>query len=320
MTTRKFRTKQASLYGKSWRDFSFGQQIHRKESEQSVLDPFIVRECGDVLEYGNLAAYCFRRFGYPEYGWDGHKQLTRYLLTTPHPDLVLQVEPYVGNRSDIALTFLMTNEAVDRIDAFARQEPVAWVERAYEWAEAQGLPDWMPTWLETYNTDYRNDLDAIPEAKSWREAIYYAFTIGKEGHSLFEASKRAADFRQSMFAAYGQIEAQPPFYKRENPAPAQWDDTDPLKPFALAAQAVLADLHTAVSVRDLAINAYGTVSPARNPLKPSKSAGYPSGALGNTAAPEFAKLHTLILQLGKGDAKRGIKKVTELVNIHQAKF
>jgi len=42
--------------------------------------------------------------------------------------------------------------------------------------------------------------------------------------------------------------------------------------------------------------------------------GYPSGMLGNAAPKEFAALHGLILKLGKGNAARGIKKATALLD------
>ena len=43
-----------------------------------------------------LFAYLFRRFGYPNSGWDDHKDLTRYVLTTPMDNVFLEVRPYLG--------------------------------------------------------------------------------------------------------------------------------------------------------------------------------------------------------------------------------
>lgn len=43
-----------------------------------------------------LFAYLFRRFGYPNQGWDDHKELVRYLLTTPMDNVFLEVRPYLG--------------------------------------------------------------------------------------------------------------------------------------------------------------------------------------------------------------------------------
>jgi len=44
-----------------------------------------------------LFAYLFRRFGYPSQGWDDHKELVRYLLTTPMDKVFLEVRPYLGS-------------------------------------------------------------------------------------------------------------------------------------------------------------------------------------------------------------------------------
>lgn len=88
-----------------------------------------------------------------------------------------------------------------------------------------------------------------------------------------------------------------------------WNDDDPLKPLAHAALAALRDLHTPVAVRDLRINAFGLVEGGRSSVPVAKAAGFPSGALGNAAPDEFAALHNLVLRLGKGDAKRGIRAV-----------
>lgn len=92
----------------------------------------------------------------------------------------------------------------------------------------------------------------------------------------------------------------------------EWDANDPLKPFAELAIVALEDLLTPVGVRDQAINAFGRVETTA-PIPPSLSAGYPSGALGNSAPQEFAELHGLILKLGKGNAKLGIKKAMEAI-------
>lgn len=42
---------------------------------------------------GAQFAYLFRRFGYPISGWDDHKSLVAYYLTTPDPDIILWCNP-----------------------------------------------------------------------------------------------------------------------------------------------------------------------------------------------------------------------------------
>ena len=48
------------------------------------------------MGYGALFAYLFRRFGYPDTGWDDDKQLVKYYLATPEPDMVLAAHPSGG--------------------------------------------------------------------------------------------------------------------------------------------------------------------------------------------------------------------------------
>jgi len=58
------------------------------------------------LQGGNLFAYLFRRFGYPDLGWDSHKDLVNYLLTIPMADVFLYVCPYMGTAtSSVQLMF-----------------------------------------------------------------------------------------------------------------------------------------------------------------------------------------------------------------------
>lgn len=43
---------------------------------------------------GNQVMYLFRRFGYPIHGWDDHKSIMDFFLTTPDPDIILWCKPY----------------------------------------------------------------------------------------------------------------------------------------------------------------------------------------------------------------------------------
>lgn len=48
-----------------------------------------------------LTCYMLRRFGWPNVGSDDHKQLMRWVLTTPKEGLFLTVTPYMGNAGDL---------------------------------------------------------------------------------------------------------------------------------------------------------------------------------------------------------------------------
>lgn len=308
MAKRKFRMKQAELGDKGWVGLDFRSYIDTGKPEVSLSDPIIASVCGNELDYGKLFAYCFRRFGYPNMGWDDYKELVGYYLTTPHPDLVLNITPYVGNTAVISLRFMVPRPVMSAVETYARRDRIAWHQRSLDWAEQQGLPDWMAEWVAIYNTEYREAFPHIPVAENWRETVGFFFPLGQEGSRPYELTNRVAKFREQLEADYAKIEPWPAYYERPANC-SDWNDDDPLKPLAQAAITALEDLRSPVGVRDQSINAFGEVESGRADVKAAPSAGYPSGALGNTAAKEFAELHGLILKLGKGNAKRGIAKV-----------
>lgn len=75
----------------------------------SDLNPGDVAEqiFGEKMDGPHLFAYLFRRFGYPNIGWDDYKNLVCYALTTPMPGLYLTVTPYLGNTTSIHFGCLM---------------------------------------------------------------------------------------------------------------------------------------------------------------------------------------------------------------------
>lgn len=312
MAKRKFQMKQADLSGRRWVGLSF-QTSMATPKDVFLSDPIVAQVFGDEVDYGKLFAYCFRRFGYPNKGWDGYKQLVSYYLTTPHPDMVLEITPYVGDTASLSLRFLVPREAHFAIEMYARRDREAWELRSLDWAEQQGLPAWMPEWLNIFNTEVREAFPGTPVAANWREAVGIFFVVGQEGSRVHELSQQIVAFRKALHQDYSAIEPWPDYYLR--PANIEeWPDEDPLKAYALAALAALKDLRRPVGVRDQAINVFGTVESGRAAVRAATSAGYPSGAIGNAAPKEFAELHGLILKLGKGNAKRGIKKVMAAVS------
>lgn len=308
MAKRKFHMKQADLRGKSWVGLSFQSYLAEEENSAPLTDPFIARFCGDEIDYGRLFAYCFRRFGYPDRGWDDYKELVAYYLSTPHPDLVLKITPFVGNSSFISVCFIVEKATIYAIEAYAQRDRLAWEQRSFDWAESQGLPDWMPEWLVVFNTEYRAAFPKVPVAENWRQSVGFQFALGEKGSRVYEVTHRVSEFRKNLHEAYSRVEQYPPYYDRPSELQA-WNEDDPLKPLALAATAALEDLRTPVGVRDQSIDAFGIAESGRSNIKVAKSAGYPSGSLGNTAPHELAELHALALKLGNGNAKRGIKKI-----------
>lgn len=306
MAKRKFRLKLANLgEGKRWTSIDFRSYMIWNEG---LSDPIIREGCGDDIAYGPLFAYLFRRFGYPLYGWDDYKQLCTYYLTTPHPDMLLNITPYVGNTSVIAIRFMVPRAVMMQIEDYARRDRSAWDQRMYAWAEQQGLPDWMPEWVAFYNNECRQLWPAAPASESWRDIMSFPFPYGEPGTPLHDMTSRVVQYGKQLREDYEKVEAWPAYYER----PADWramNDDDPLKPFAEAALVALQDLRTPVGVRDQSIDAFGAADDGVADVPAAPSAGYPCGALGNAAPKEFAELHGLVVQLGKGNVKRGIKKI-----------
>lgn len=311
MAKRKFHLKQADTAGKRWRELSFRSYVDDGRS-MCLSNPIVKSVIGDEIDYGKLFAYLFRRFGYPNRGWDDYKELVTYYLTTPHPGMVLEITPYVGGTSAISLRFLVETSTSYAIEAYAQRHRNEWKVRSLDWAEAQGLPDWMQEWVRIYNTEYRAAFPDVPLAENWRQTVNFYFPLGEEGTNAYELTNRVVQFREKLHADFSEIEPYPPFYYRPSNL-AECNDDDPIKPFVAAAIDALKDLRTPVGVRDQAIDVFGEVEFGRSNAKCAASAGYPSGALGNAAPQEFAELHTLILKLGKSNVKRGIAKVMDAI-------
>jgi len=311
MTKRKFHLKQADTNGKHWRELSFRSYVEDGVS-MCLSDPIIRSVIGEEIDYGKLFAYLFRRFGYPNRGWDDYKQLVTYYLTTPHPGMLLGITPYVGDTSAISMRFLVEAKTSCAIDAYGQRHRNAWEVRSLDWAEAQGLPDWMQDWVHIYNTEYREAFPEVPLATSWRQTVGFYYALGEKGTKPYELTSRVAQFREKLREDFSKVEPYPAYYYRPSDL-TECNDDDPLKPFVTAAIAALKDLLTPVGIRDQAINVFGEVEFERFTAKCAVSAGYPSGALGNAAPKEFAELHNLILKLGKGNVKRGIQKVMSAV-------
>jgi hypothetical protein len=277
-------------------------------------DPFIAEVCGESMDYGKLFAYCFRRFGYPNTGWDDYKELTAYLLSTPHPDMILEVIPYVGDTSHLQLRFMVAEESHRAIEAYAQRDRQAWKARSIAWLESNGLPEWMEEWRQFCNAT--PDLVELGgECLRWTDTIRWMTfgPMGKPGSVEFTQTQRAHAFYKQWHADFEAIEPYPQYGYREGDW-TNWADEDPLKAFAQAAHEALLDLRRPVGVRDLSIDAFGATESEEEGAECAAVAGYPSGALGNVAPEEFAELHRLIVQLGEGDVKLGIGKARDLLS------
>lgn len=93
-------------------------------------DPIFTPIFGKKLDYGHLFAYLFRRFGYPNRGWDDYKDHSCYMLTTPREDVMVSVRPYVGSNTDLHFSIVASAEAMQGYGELYRRKdrPKTWQE------------------------------------------------------------------------------------------------------------------------------------------------------------------------------------------------
>lgn len=310
MGTSKFRLKLAHPDKETrYFELSFRAHMERDAAESLLYDPVIAEVCGDALDYGRLFAYCFRRFGYPNVGWDAYKELAAYYLTTPRSDMLLSLVPYVGDTAVNAVRFLVPMPVYKQIEDYVRQPVLDWQARALAWRATRALPAWMPEWLAYYNGEFRAAAGLqTPVVEDWQACVNFSGSYGEAGSRMQVMTQRVADFYRQLIEDYAKIEPSPGFVMRAANW-RDWPEEDPLKRYAEAALVALEDLRRPVAVRDESINAFGLTEWTRGCATPAPAAGYPAGALANAAPEDFATLHALIMRLGKGNAKRGIAKV-----------
>lgn len=254
---------------------------------------------GDDMDYGSLFAYLFRRFGYPNSGWDPYKEIARYDLATPLADMVLRIEPHPGRSPRRHFIFLVPFAVMDAVDAYPRRDRIAHAKRRLDWVEATiDIPRWLTT-----------DVATEFNVQSWKDAFPMLELYKLSASQGDRTARRYTDWYRTVCDGYEAIEQRPAVEFRD-PDWSKWSVDDPFRQYVEAAQIALSDLGHPVGVRDRAINAYGPLdSGAQRAARPHAVAGYPVGALGNKAPESVCELHDLVLALGAGNVKAGVARV-----------
>ena len=263
---------------------------------------------GESIPQGSLFAYLFRRFGHPNMSSDDYKELCRYILTTEHPEMLMSIVPYAGGNTSISISFHVPHavaEACRQYPMRAREErDLAFL----HWIESEGrLPEnYEEIAAEARKQGWPVRADA-PEWSAMMAPISYAAYQFK--------GKDDGSEPPEPVAWYNALAEE---YERVNPTPAdeyrsadwtQWDDEDPLKPFAAAIFETLEDLKRPVGIRDVDIDPWGEHdgSLSDRSVEASSSAGYPSGMLGNVDPKGFASLQSLVMRLAPDDHAEAIR-------------
>ena len=84
-----------------------------------------------TLDPGKVFLYLFRRFGYPQFGWDGKKTLVKYYLSTPMDGVILEVRPDVTGAGTFGY---MLRENLDQLCVDEEASPFReWQARREAW-------------------------------------------------------------------------------------------------------------------------------------------------------------------------------------------
>jgi hypothetical protein len=115
--------RSADLSGGQWRGAMGGMFWPGKEAE---------RIFGDKWDCGHAFAYLFRRFGYPEYGWDGYKELVNYYLATRMPGVALCVRP--SSRASTSFGYTVRIDVERKIQYEESRPYLLWEKKFKRWA------------------------------------------------------------------------------------------------------------------------------------------------------------------------------------------
>lgn len=86
------------------------------KSEFSDRDHVVVPALGERIDHGTILAYLFRRFGYPNSGWNPDVAIARYLLTTPNPAMILCIEPHITGYNLLSFCFMVEAQLMPILD------------------------------------------------------------------------------------------------------------------------------------------------------------------------------------------------------------
>lgn len=283
-------------------DFDVVMGDHIFQPINPVLQTLPVKE----LDYGKLFTYAFRRFGLPNAGSDGYKEIANWYLKTPHPDLLLIIRPTPLEEPHFSIRFRVPEELSMACHHWNRVDINAWTQRKLDWAEKQGLPEWIPALTAKFAKEM------MPGA-TWRD-LYLGYIIMMEPYPDRTPSgdPELLEFAAKV-AKFSDIEPRPAWRER-NPDLDQWADDDPKKPLAFAAIDALADLKTGVRVRDMAINAFGKMADGEGQVvDEAAGSGNTLGLMFNAAPDESVALQDAARKIGKGNYKAGLNQILKLI-------
>jgi hypothetical protein len=259
---------------------------------------------------GDLFAYMFRRFGLPNMPSDPDRELAKYLLSTPHPKMVLAVTPRCEKEAHWNFRFLVSPEVRSDLEEWPKRDQAAHKERLLNWMKQEGnRPDWADEWVEQCKAEW--------DLTSWQATFrrMLPLLIGEVQIGKIPADSKKAKWVQKSIRVY-EASFPRPIVQERTPDWRNWPDDDPMKSYVAAAEATLADLKKVVALRDLDIGIHGHEEEGHGfeGSDYATAAEFPSGAMCNADPELFNEIYEATLRLGGGDLHAGMKAALQAIN------
>jgi hypothetical protein len=208
------------------------------------LNEYIQGDFGGDPPAGIAFMYLFRRFGYPRFGWDGHKKLTQYHITTPMAGVVLTVEPNVTGGGTFG--YMLREDINQKCEAEERKPYENWTEQFEAWVlEVHGIE--IIRMFEQNNDKLNRMWNVWGADKEDRD-----FTSERDAHNAFFIDQEA--IRVKYVEMYKEITPFPKQISLEDRP-----DESIMKQCNVALCAAIQDLLRPVYVRDVMLNIRGFI-------------------------------------------------------------
>ena len=259
---------------------------------------------------GDLFAYMFRRFGLPNMPSDPDSDLAKYLLSTPHPKMVLAVTPRCEKEAHWSFRFMVSPEVRADLEEWPRRDQAAHKERLLNWMKQEdNRPDWADEWVEQCKAEW--------DLTSWQATFHrmLPMLIGQVKIGRVPADSEQAKWVQESIRVFETSFPRPAVQER-TPDWRNWPDEDPMKAYVAAAEETLADLMKVVALRDLDIGIHGHEDEGHDfgAADYATVAEFPSGAMVNADPAIFNAIYEATLRLGGGDLLEGMKAALEAID------
>lgn len=284
----------------------------RIETGPTSVRDFTEEVLGEEMAGGNLLAYLMRRFGYPNHRSSVHVETATYLLSTPLPDLALQISPQPSGPLSLSLGFLVPHETRRAVVGWRLRAMRAWEERRFDWLAAEiRRPAWADEWVEECRAAQQKIVFGEKEITGFRSTLSTLIMGALTGDGMSRSDERR-DWLRARVGEYSKIDPAPtPYYRAHDWQ--SWPDEDPLKAYIPAVLASLKDLLRPVTQGGIEITIHGQADTRRSPdaIGPAAALRSTIGTLANADDRKASELERLVREMGDGDLVQGMQMAIE---------